>query len=285
MSKKILTPLVAIVSLFAAAAPAARADLMIRHRNSATPGYEETLYLKGSMQRRDIKGPQRDGRVAEWSWLEDCARQRFIWLDPVNRRYTVHEGGVPLAAFAAFNEPQFPPQAPKGMKGTLTETVAVTDTGERREMFGLAARRLKTFVTWSVAPDSCDTGQARIEIDGWYADLLYGIDCSPDLSGAIPRTLIDFADSRCLNKRLLGGKHLFRRAYTGGGRFGYPLSETTRSYGQRGQLVSTETREVLELSNAELDGALFSVPAGYTRVEPKIVGKPSALSRLLSIFR
>ncbi|MFN2481427.1 MAG: hypothetical protein ABR554_08160 [Pyrinomonadaceae bacterium] len=272
-------------ALLCAAAATARADVRVRWRNSASPAHEVTLYLKGSAQRRELTWRQPDGRVMTSAFVDDCARRRLLWLDPANRRYAVvHEGGVPAAVIAAFNEQQFAPTANPRLKGTLTETITVTDTGERREMFGFTARRLKTLTTWRVVPDGCDAGQARVETDGWYVDLLYGVDCSPDLSGAMPRMAVDLAGSKCLGKRLASRKYFFRRHYEGPARLGFPLSETTRTYDGRGG-VRTQTHEVLELSTDRLDDSLFAVPAGYERFEPRDAGKPSLLSRTLSIFR
>jgi hypothetical protein len=278
-----LTATLAAALLLCAAAAAARADVKIRMTDTATPAYEETLYLKGSSQRREFRGTGRDGRPTAWAYLDDCARQQFTWLDLINRRYSVLTGGVPAATVAAFNEPQFPPPSAK-LRGTMFEVVNVTDTGERREMFSFKARRLKTLVTWRVEPDSCDAGQVRIEIDGWYVDLLHGVDCSPDLSGALPRMEVDLSGSRCLNRRFWTRKYFYRREYTGEARLGFPVAETTRAYDERGAFRE-HRREVLELSTAPLDDALFSAPAGYERVEPRYVGKPSVLSRALSIFR
>lgn len=277
-----LTGLAAAFVALCVAAPAARADVMIKQRSSARPGHEETLYLKGASQRREVTARQKDGRVLTWAFINDCAGRQITWLDLVNRRYTVHTG-VPVAAFTAFNEQQFDVRVPPKAKGTLTETVSMTDTGERREMFGLVARRLKIATTWAAAPDSCDASRARVEIEGWYVDLLHGVDCSPDLSGATPRWG-GVAGGGCLGKRLRRG-YFYRRANSGDARLGFPLSETTRAYDERGRVFWTETVEVTELSTAALDDAVFSVPAGYTRFEPREARDPSALSRLLSIFR
>jgi hypothetical protein len=265
-------------------ATTARADVRVRWRDTSAPTYEETLYLKGSSQRREGKSTQRDGRVLSWAFINDCARHQFIWLDLVNSRYTLDTGGVPFAVIAAFNEQQFPAPAPPGAKGTLVETTTVTDTGERREMFGFNARRLKTLTTWRVEPDGCATGGARVETDGWYVDLLYGVDCSPDLSGAIPRSFVEIEGSQCLAKRFNARKYMFRRQYAGQARLGFPLVETTRAYDERGG-VQEKTRETVELSTDALSDALFGVPAGYARVEPRQGAKPNALSRALSIFR
>jgi hypothetical protein len=261
-----------------------RADVRVRWRDTAAPTYEETLYLKGSSQRREGKSTQRDGSVMRWAFINECARHNFIWLDLVNSRYNMFTGGVPFAVIAAFNEQQFPAPTPPGAKGTLFETTTVTDTGERREMFGFKARRMKTLTTWRIEPDACPTGAARAETDGWYIDLLYGVDCSPDLSGAIPRSFVEIAGSKCLSKRFNTRKYFFRRQYEGQARLGFPLVETTRNYDERGGVRET-TRETLELSTDALDDALFAVPAGYARYEPRDERKPNALTRALSIFR
>jgi hypothetical protein len=277
-----LFKLLCAATVLCAATSLARADVKVRWRTDAKPaGYEVTLYLKGSSQRREMKPTQPGG--LPWAFIDDCARHRVIWLDTVNRRYNSIEGGTPAAAISAFNEQQFPPYDSTKLKGTITETTTVTDTGERREMFGFTARHLKTVTTWSAAPDACDTGAARIETDGWYIDLMYGVDCSPDLSGATPRVMVDFAGDKCHSTRLWN-RHVLRRQNVGEARLGFPLSETMRTYNQRG-LASTVTQEVSELSTAPLDDALFTVPADYALYEPRVRGKPSAFSRALSIFR
>lgn len=282
MQVRLSLKLAAAAAALLSSPAAARADVTIRQRSSARPGHEETLYLKGARQRREVSARQKDGRVMAWAFVYDCAGRQVTWLDLVNRRYTIH-AGVPAAAAAAFNEQQFDSRVPPKAKGTLTETVLTTDTGERREMFGLVARRLKVVTTWAAAPDACDASRARVETEGWYVDLLHGVDCSPDLSGATPRWG-GVAGGGCLGKRLRRG-YFYRRTNSGGARLGFPLSETTRAYDERGRVFWAETAEVTELSTAALDDAIFSVPAGYARVEPREARDPSVLSRLLSVFR
>jgi hypothetical protein len=271
-------------ALLCAVASAARADVRVRWRSSASFVYEETLYLKGSSQRREMKWRAPEGQEMITAYVFDCARHHLLWLDLVNRHYNVFDGLSPASTDAAFNEQQFAPPAYPRLKGTLTEITAVTDTGERREMFGFKARRLKTLTTWRVEPDACDAGGARVETDGWYVDLLYGVDCSPDLSGAMPRMSVEVEGSKCLVKRFNTRQYIYRRRYEGQARLGFPLAETTRAYDERGG-VREKTREVLELSTDALSDALFAVPAGYARVEPPPGVKPKALSRALSIFR
>jgi hypothetical protein len=264
---------------------AVRADMKIRLRRATNLVYEETLYLKGTSQRREVKSVMRNGQSINYAILDDCPRHQFIWLDPVKRRYYIYTGGVPAAVVAAFNETQFPPIVPPpGSRGVWTETIAVTDTGERREMFGFTARHLKTLTTWTGTPDTCDTTRLRMETDGWYADLLYGIDCSPDLSGSVPNMLVEMPSAKCLN-HFFKRKYIYQRKHTGLTRLGFPLTETTNIYNERG-LVTTRSQEVLELSTAALDDALFAVPDGYVSFKPQVRNslKPSLLTRVLSLF-
>lgn len=281
MRKRVSSSLAAAALLLCTAA-SARADLTIRQRQSSLPDYEETLYLKGTSQRRETKR-QRNGQTLTWAWLDDCIHHRFIGLNLSDHTYTLYTNVVPAATDATFNVTQFPPIIPpRASKGVWTETTAVTDTGERRQMFGFTARRLLTRITWAGEPNACDTSKLRMEIDGWYVDLLYGLDCSPDISGASPRLLIEMPSPKCMNK-FFQRKYLFQRNHKGPP-LGFPLNETTRLYNERG-LVSTRTQEVLALSTATLDDALFAIPPDYVRVEPEQrKARSSIFARALSFF-
>jgi len=63
----------------------------------------------------------------------------------------------------------------------------------------------------------------------------------------------------------------------GAARTGYPLQETTTSYGPDGRVAFTSTKEVVELSRNPLDPALFEVPADYaeTKNAQDLYGMPS----------
>ena len=60
--------------------------------------------------------------------------------------------------------------------GVVNITQTITDTGERKEMFGFTARRIKTSLVKTVSPDACDKDQ-KIETDGWYIDFEYEFEC------------------------------------------------------------------------------------------------------------
>jgi hypothetical protein len=141
-----------------------------------------------------------------------------------------------------------------------------TDTGERKEMFGFQARHVKTSTSIESSPDACNPLKQRMETDGWYIDFNFGLNCEvgrPQLMGAPPAR--GGCQDRVSYKRV------------GTGRTGYPLSETMTSYGPNGEVVSTITKEVVELSREPLDAALFDVPAGYveTKNSQELYGMPS----------
>jgi hypothetical protein len=87
----------------------------------------------------------------------------------------------------------------------------------------------------------------RVERDGWYINLEYGLNCGtdrPPQMGAMPTG---------------GCRDTVRVHHTGITNLGYPLIETTTVNG------TTMTKEVTELSRQPLDAALFDVPAGYAQ--------------------
>jgi hypothetical protein len=63
----------------------------------------------------------------------------------------------------------------------------------------------------------------------------------------------------------------------GTGKTGFALIETTKMYGENGEVQFTQTKEVLELSRASLDVALFDIPAGYTEAQSasELYGAPN----------
>jgi len=119
------------------------------------------------------------------------------------------------------------------------------------------------------------------ETDGWYVDLLYGIECSPDLSGSIPHTQSFPSDEdECFFHYLIKSRYWTERKRSGPWPLGFPLLETTTTYDNKGK-ARVMTDEVLELSTAELDAALFDAPAGFARVEFKSHGA-SLFDKILS---
>lgn len=233
--------------------------------------------------------------------IYQCDLVRAIYADDELRRYEIEdatEQAKRQPAIERFYRRQEREAREKRAGGTITITTRVEDTGERREMFGYTARRIKTTQLLQTSPDACSQATTRREIDGWYADLLYGLGCSADISGknladeelgyiqsslgmlGIPdpqRSNVFHGLGLDMPYRIT--KDCFDRVIVernGSARLGFPLAETAtehmswypwlRGTGQSPQL-RTIKREVVELNTSELDPALFEIPAGYKRVK------------------
>lgn len=247
-----------------------RGDIRIKRKVTTKQGaYESTLYLKGVRQREEMNRVLRDGKHFNVAFVEQCDLRQLLKLDLQNKRYAIYTGTMPMGAAMAFNQPQYRVDQDvvnrlrARSKGTLTETTTVTDTGERREMFGFTARHLKTVTIWDPQPKSCDGPDLKLETDGWYIDLLYGLDCSPDLSGSITRGT-SFGGKCFLEyaKR----NYWLEHKRNGPASLGFPVLEITKWSGGKGE-VSVSRNEVLELSVEELNASLFQVPEGFVRTE------------------
>jgi len=252
--------------------------IKIRLREGRQPAHEMLIRIKGTRQRNDFPTNK---KAPEFAWVYHCEKKEILGINYTKKQYFTNflgESMTPSQAMA-FGENQLgasPPQKLVTHGGRIMQTVTVTDTGERREMFGFTARHLKTRVVWNANP-SCNQTTLRQETDGWYIDLLHGMECSPDLSGlwnygyAAP-------SSKC-DEHFEKHKYEFLSKQVGDARFGFPLLLTRTVYGDRGEpLVNNE--EVLELSTAELDASLFEVPATFTKIEPN--NNRSLFGRLFS---
>lgn len=263
------------------------ADIRIKRKTTFKKGgFESVLYLKGKRQREEMTQVSGNGKPFSVAYVEQCDLKRFVWLDLDNRRYALHTGGLPMGAAMAFNEPQMQvnqslvDRARTHSKGQLLETTTVTDTGERREMFGFNARHLKTVTVWEPQPKHCDGPELRREVDGWYIDLMYGIDCSPDLSGSVTQGYS--IEGKCFSEYLFKRNYWLDRKRHGPASLGYPILEETRwNTGRRDPNV-TKT-EVVELSTEDLSQSLFEVPDGFAQVQIEQY-RPSLLDRVRSFL-
>lgn len=103
--------------------------------------------------------------------IEQCDLHRGVQLNNQTRVYLEMPDPAP---------PVIPTPAPgeKHKGGQITYTTSVTDTGEKKDMFGFPARHLKTTVTKESSPEAIDKRPEKVEIDGWYIDLPDTIACT-----------------------------------------------------------------------------------------------------------
>jgi hypothetical protein len=248
----------------------ASADTKIKTKTTAMGhSSDSTVYIKGARKRDEMNF----GPMSHVSILQ-CDQKRVITLCEGKQTYTVYhldDEETPAAPAktaakpAAKKNPANTDAAETETKtgGVQTINVNTTDTGERQTMFGFPARHVKTSMKMESSADACSRNKTDMETDGWYADLSPQLVCLSH-----PKAYGGFGGGE--EKVGCRDRMIFHR--TGSGKTGYPLKATTTIHSDRGDF-STST-EVVELSKAELEPALFDAPAGYTEVA-SCYSKPS----------
>lgn len=251
----------AIVLLLCVCASAS-ADLKIT-RKAGAGGYsgQSTVYIKGARERTEMP---------TITTIRQCDLKRTIQINERARKYAIvpdSEVGDATPAPARAT-----PQGPKSTRrgAVVTYTANITDTGERKQMFGHTARHVKTTTVMDAPAEACSPGHIEMESDGWYIDFAAGgPSCDVDRPTPPPTrsSRPDCADQ-------------IRYRTTGSGRLGFPVMVTTKMKmggAQDGDEdddpavaaamsnAMTSTIEVTEISTVTLDPALFDVPAGYTQ--------------------
>ena len=178
--------------------------------------------MKGARQRIDYG--------IELVVLQECDLGRTVQVSDVNKKY--------LVATAA------PPAAPTtgSASGVVTYTTTVTDTGERKTIFNLPARHIRTTLTKEATPQSCDAKKERVETDGWYVDAPAGLACAATTQ-AIP-----VSSGQCHDEIRVAGDDFSKNRLSG------CVSMTTT--GEDGK-SSTMSMEVTDLARSTLPATMF----------------------------
>ena len=232
-------------------------DVKIRQRMTmgGVSGVESLLYIKGQRMRSEMPGSM------GFTTIMQCDLKRTVTINEKSKTYMIagsdstgsgvstgegDGGGVPVTPSA-----QQPPQAqPRG--GVVNITNTITDTGERKEMFGFTARHIKTSMVKTASPEACDK-DLKVETDGWYIDFQYAFSCSTETQKHQPY----------VRPQQPGCKDEVHAKTVGSAKLGFPLLVTTTVYQPDGR-TSMMTQEVLELSREPLAASLFEIPEGYT---------------------
>jgi hypothetical protein len=226
----------------------ALADLKITTKSGASgQTFTSTTYIKGARQRTEGVG---------YTTIYQCDLKRMIYINDKTKTYTI----TPLGG--ANNSQPAGAQGAGGAKrrgGVITYTTTSTDTTERKEMFGLTAKRMKSKTVVAASEGACNSMNMEMETDGWYADLPGGASCMTDTASSLPMDQSDCVDE-------------VRYKTEGAANTGYPLMTTTTikfNMGADGPAMpsSSSTQEVTDVSTATLDRALFEIPAGYKEVK------------------
>src|ERR1044071_1928298 len=184
MKTAVLKPAALMLLIYVAAAlvtnsqttnkPATQSDVKVRQRMSFGPtnSSESILYIKGPRMRSEMAGGM------GYTTIQQCDLKRTLTLNDKAKTYlissmdgsspaTVSDGGASSAAVQ-------PSTQPRG--GVVNVTNTITDTGERKQMFGFTARHIKTSIEMKASPEACAKDQ-KMETDGWYIDFNYTYEC------------------------------------------------------------------------------------------------------------
>lgn len=228
----------------------ASADTKVKSRQtSGGQTYENTSYIKGKRQRTETNNGQ-------MIMLQQCDLRRNIQIMPQAKVYLVQPYDEPASGNAAnaSSSSSQPGSTKKG--GVVTSTVNTRDTGERKQIFGYTARRLITTMVTDSSPDACSQTKIKMEIDGWYIDAAFALDC--DISQAY-KSYTPQTASGCQDR--------YETKQTGIAKKGFPVWEKTTMFNPGGDESFSTINEVVEFSHATLDASLFDVPEGYREVK------------------
>lgn len=222
--------------------------------------------IKGARTRDVNQGP-----AGAMVTIRQCDLKRTLSLNDQNQTYlVVNDPQDAAAARAAALVTGAPVPEEKTGGGKIDITTTITDTGERKQMFGYTARHLKTKVVETSSAEACSKVNQTFETDGWYVDI------GKEVSGCA----ISMAPPVRQNE---GCQDALVEHHTGSGKPGYPLIQNVTMHNPDGSTM-TVTINVTELSKQPLDAALFDVPAGYHQVNslaelhgvPQIAPTPAA---------
>ena len=204
--------------------------------------------IKGARTRDVNQGP--GGAMVT---LRQCDLKRTVTLNDQTQTYlVVNDPQDAAAARAAAMVTGAPVPEEKTSGGKIEVTTTITDTGERKQMFGYPARHLKAKVVETSSADACSKVNQTFETDGWYADVskeasACGISMAPPV------------------RQNQGCQDAIVEHHSGSGKAGYPLVQNVVMHNPDGTTMTVNI-SVTELSKQPLDASLFDVPATYKQV-------------------
>ncbi len=201
--------------------------------------------IKGARERTVSQSP-----TGNTITLRQCDLKRTITINEQTQTYFVAGDAQDEAAIKAAAVGARTPEADSG--AYITETSSITDTGERKTIYGYPARHLKTKVTEQSSQNACSQVNQQFELDGWYTDL-------KELSTACQQFLPPIRQNEGCSDRVI-------RKRSGSAKPGYPLTETLTLHNADGSTTQIGV-QASEISKQNLEKELFDIPAGYTEVK------------------
>ena len=194
---------------------------------------ETKLITNGQRQRIELG----DGTAV----ITQCDAQQILQVNDKAKLYV----SLPLDA------PPVAPPPPAKKTGAVDFATSYTDTGEKKDLHGLEARRVTTVVVRTPTPTSCDKKKERVQTDGWYAAMPVQLACAPRQM-APPPIAADCRDEP-------------NATSTGQPPAGRPLAYTVTTINEDGKETASARMEVKSLTVAPVDERLLDAPAGYSK--------------------
>jgi hypothetical protein len=227
-------------------------DLMSKSgASSVRKSRTSTIMVKGSRLRMDSVVPkfslfQPGSATRELSYIQQCDLGRTVHLNRNKKSYSISSiaGGSP-------EKRRMEEKTAKDRKGGIVDvSIEVSDTNERKNMFGFVAKHLKSTMTLTPGPGACMKQPMTLVDEGWYTELpTYACEIqTEDTLSSMQET-----DEGCADEiRIKPGFN---------GHLGFPL-EQTRTMTVNGMSVQF-IENVISLERANLDAALFEIPSDY----------------------
>jgi len=239
---------VAVLVAMGVAAPAQ--DLKITKKTTVgEASFSSETLLKGARERTAIQIAGAPATVT----IRQCDLKRSVTVSDQSKAYLVandpEDDSVNRAAALVSGDAGAP-----SVGGKVTVTSTVTDTGERKTLFGYPARHLKTTVVAASSPNACSPVNQKYQIDGWYIDLKDRAACK----GFVPPVHSDAAN--CTDKVVT--------RQVGTAKPGFPINETITISNPDGPPTVVNS-EVTALDKQTLAADLFDVPADYRQVQSR----------------
>lgn len=227
---------------------------------------ESTIYVKG-MRKRTEPGSMM-GMPASPITIEQCDLQRTIKINDKKKLYYIEpfakdDEEIIDEDVKTVPKTKTPPKPTTTQKGGIIYiSYSITDTGERKKMYGFNARHVWTSNKMVPSPESCTMKDSLlIKTDGWYIDLPQ-FNCPVNYKRYNNPQQTDRQKPECTDK--------FVTRRRGKGKLGFPLVETTTIIMGDGKKSTSQFEtnlETLELTTAKLDSMLFEIPIGYTETK------------------
>ena len=249
MRGKWLRQLSCMFALLTAACAAQGEDLYLKKSISVAGNVVSSseTSIKGARTRDVNQGPS--GSTVT---IRQCDLKRTVTLNDQAQTYlVVSDPQDEAAARAAAMVTGAPVQEAAKSGGKIEINSVITDTGERKQMYGLNARHLKIKVSEQSSAEACSKVNQTFEVDGWYADL--GKEQAGCTSVAPPV------------RQGQGCQDAIVEHHSGSGKAGYPLVQNVTMHNPDGSTMTVNIN-VTEVSKKPLDAALFDVPASYKQV-------------------